>query len=123
MSAQNETYGDHLNCKRCGNVFTCRADQIEKCHCSTVKLHPATLAFLNQTEWGCLCSDCLREIDHNVTSSSGEQLPAASKLKEGIHYYVENGLFVFTEYYHLLRGYCCKNGCRHCAYGFKKEKI
>ena len=35
-------------------------------------------------------------------------------------YYFENGLMVFTEAYHLKRGYCCKNGCRHCPYGFKK---
>ncbi|WP_323756859.1 DUF5522 domain-containing protein [Roseivirga sp.] len=27
---------------------------------------------------------------------------------------------VFTEKYHLKRGYCCKNGCRHCPYGYKK---
>jgi hypothetical protein len=38
-------------------------------------------------------------------------------------YYMENGLIVFTEAYHLKRGYCCKRGCRHCPYGFnKKEK-
>ena len=36
-------------------------------------------------------------------------------------YYMENGLIVFTEAYHLKRGYCCRNGCRHCPYGFKKE--
>ena len=36
-------------------------------------------------------------------------------------YYFENGLMVFTERYHLKRGYCCKSGCRHCPYGFKKE--
>ncbi|MEQ8924932.1 MAG: DUF5522 domain-containing protein [Fulvivirga sp.] len=35
-------------------------------------------------------------------------------------YYIENGLYVFTEEYHLQRGYCCKSGCRHCPYGFKK---
>ncbi|HYI78124.1 MAG TPA: DUF5522 domain-containing protein [Chryseolinea sp.] len=28
---------------------------------------------------------------------------------------------VFTEAYHLKRGYCCKNRCRHCPYEFKKE--
>ncbi|MEO8853246.1 MAG: DUF5522 domain-containing protein [Ginsengibacter sp.] len=39
---------------------------------------------------------------------------------EGLHYYYENGYFVFTELYHLQRGYCCKNKCRHCAYGIKK---
>ena len=36
-------------------------------------------------------------------------------------YYMENGLIVFTAAYHLKRGYCCKRGCRHCPYGFKKE--
>lgn len=28
---------------------------------------------------------------------------------------------VFTEAYHLRRGYCCKSGCRHCPYGFMKD--
>jgi Family of unknown function (DUF5522) len=37
------------------------------------------------------------------------------------YYYYENGLMVFTEAYHLLRGYCCERGCRHCPYGFKKK--
>jgi hypothetical protein len=36
-------------------------------------------------------------------------------------YYMENGLMVFTAAYHLKRGYCCKSGCRHCPYGYKKE--
>ena len=36
-------------------------------------------------------------------------------------FYMENGFVVFTEAYHLRRGYCCKSGCRHCPYGFKKE--
>jgi hypothetical protein len=31
-------------------------------------------------------------------------------------FYIENGLFVFTEKYHLKRGFCCKSGCRHCPY-------
>ena len=26
------------------------------------------------------------------------------------------GLFVFTAAYHLARGTCCENGCRHCPY-------
>jgi hypothetical protein len=37
-------------------------------------------------------------------------------------YYIENGLLVFTEAYHLRRGHCCKSGCRHCPYGFKRKK-
>jgi hypothetical protein len=43
------------------------------------------------------------------------------KLKPNEDYYFENGLMVFTQAYHLKRGYCCKSGCRHCPYGYKKE--
>jgi hypothetical protein len=38
------------------------------------------------------------------------------------YFYMENGLIVFTEAYHLKKGYCCKHGCRHCPYGFRKGK-
>ncbi len=36
-------------------------------------------------------------------------------------YYFENGLMVFTEKYHLKRGYCCESNCRHCPYGFNEK--
>lgn len=36
-------------------------------------------------------------------------------------YFSEDGLIVFTEAYHLKRGHCCKSGCRHCPYGFKRK--
>lgn len=36
-------------------------------------------------------------------------------------YQSPEGYIVFTEKYHLKRGYCCKNACRHCPYGFKKR--
>jgi hypothetical protein len=35
-------------------------------------------------------------------------------------YYDEQGYFVFTEKYHLQKGYCCGNGCKHCPYNFEK---
>lgn len=44
----------------------------------------------------------------------------AKKENTNEDYYIENGLVVFTAAYHLKRGHCCKNGCRHCPYGFKK---
>jgi len=37
-------------------------------------------------------------------------------------YYTEQGYKVFTEKYHLKRGYCCQNGCRHCPYGFNDKQ-
>jgi hypothetical protein len=39
-------------------------------------------------------------------------------LIEGIDYYVEGVLFVFTAKYLRERGYCCESGCRHCPYRF-----
>lgn len=38
------------------------------------------------------------------------------------HFYEENGRIVFTESYHLNRGYCCGNGCRHCPYEPKSQR-
>ena len=43
-------------------------------------------------------------------------------LVEGVDYYVENGLFVFTAKYLQERGYCCESGCRHCPWGYVTEK-
>lgn len=31
-------------------------------------------------------------------------------------YYIEGGRKVLTELFHLRRGSCCGNGCRHCPY-------
>ncbi|QHT66290.1 hypothetical protein GXP67_06265 [Rhodocytophaga rosea] len=37
-------------------------------------------------------------------------------------YYInQQGYIVFTEIYHLKRGYCCKSGCKHCPYGYKTK--
>ena len=42
------------------------------------------------------------------------------QLLEGIDFYYDtDGLMVLTEKYHLERGYCCGNGCRHCPYDYK----
>ena len=42
------------------------------------------------------------------------------QLQEGVDfYYNPEGLMVLTEKYHLERGYCCGNGCRHCPFDYK----
>ena len=34
-------------------------------------------------------------------------------------YYIgEEGYIIFTDSYHLKRGYCCKSGCKHCPFGY-----
>ena len=37
------------------------------------------------------------------------------------YYFNEEGLMVFTEAYHLKRGYCCKNKCKHCPWKYGRE--
>ncbi|HNR15192.1 MAG TPA: DUF5522 domain-containing protein [Chitinophagaceae bacterium] len=41
-------------------------------------------------------------------------------LIEGTHYYInEEGFVVLTEQYHLEKGYCCGNGCKHCPFQYE----
>jgi hypothetical protein len=42
------------------------------------------------------------------------------ELIKGVDYYLsDEGLIVLTEKYHLDKGYCCGNGCRHCPYNYE----
>lgn len=42
------------------------------------------------------------------------------KLVEGEDfYYNEEGYIVLTEKYHLEKGFCCGNGCKHCPYNYQ----
>ena len=38
------------------------------------------------------------------------------------YYYSKEGYIIFTEKYHLKKGYCCENNCKHCPYNKKKRK-
>jgi hypothetical protein len=35
------------------------------------------------------------------------------------YYYNEQGYIVLTEQFHLKKGYCCGNGCKHCPYDYE----
>jgi len=48
---------------------------------------------------------------HNTSGGSGTE----------DYYYSPEGYIVFTEKYHLKRGFCCQSGCRHCPYGYDKK--
>jgi hypothetical protein len=44
------------------------------------------------------------------------------ELIEDIDYYINaDGYVVLTEKYHLDKGYCCGNGCKHCP--FQHENV
>lgn len=51
-----------------------------------------------------------------------EEFSKNLKLDPEDFYYSPEGYVVFTEKYHLKRGYCCQNGCKHCPYGYDKSK-
>jgi hypothetical protein len=56
---------------------------------------------------------------HANRNSDGEADPLTlqdAELQEGLDYYVEDGLLVFTGVFLRKRGYCCQSGCRHCPY-------
>ena len=108
-------------CPKCNNTFICKMGDIANCQCNTVALSEATRNFLSKTNFDCLCKGCLAKINHDVKLANSYQFPTQKEMfTEGLHYYIENNYWVFTELYHLLRGHCCQSGCRHCVYGFKK---
>jgi len=41
---------------------------------------------------------------------------------QGIHYYLEGERVIFTSLFHVERGQCCGNSCRHCPYEPKHKK-
>lgn len=106
-----------INCPRCKKSFPCNARDVHDCACIHVQLQPVTREYLAKTNFGCLCNDCLVQLNEMVTLAAQTPFPKDGKeLTEGLHYYMEGGLMVFTEFYHIQRGYCCEKGCRHCAY-------
>ncbi|HRP55804.1 cysteine-rich CWC family protein [Agriterribacter sp.] len=109
-------------CPKCNSRFTCRSGDIANCQCNTIELSEATQDFLLRTSFDCLCKSCLEKLNRDIKTAKGYQFPVQKEmLIEGLHYYKENDNLVFTALYHILRGYCCQSGCRHCAYGYKKD--
>lgn len=109
-------------CPRCKKEFPCNAENIAACACSQVTLSNETKTFLANTFFNCLCNACLAELNEMVAKEKEFPFPGrGGDLIEGIHYYKEEEYRVFTEFYLLSRGYCCRSGCRHCPYGFKKR--
>jgi hypothetical protein len=44
------------------------------------------------------------------------------KKVESLDFYIEDGKYVFTKEFHLKRGSCCGNKCRHCVFFPKYKK-
>lgn len=94
------------SCPRCGTLFSCFE---QECWCSKV---PYIIPDSGAED--CVCPECLDIMLRQ--QSMVRELPC----EEG-DYYLDGTQMVFTATYHLKRGYCCRNGCRHCPYGFKRD--
>lgn len=109
-----------MKCSLCDSDLVC--DSLASCWCFD---YPAILPV--QKSNGCMCKSCLshevkKKIDAFVIDFKKGKIQNVAlkynggKLIEGIDYYLEDGLWVFTEWYHLKRNKCCGSECRHCPY-------
>lgn len=111
-------------CAQCNARFLCGPSSSASCWCNE---YPAIFQLEDVSE--CLCEICLKKAMIEKISKYAESIDPSkidqveikkyktSNSIEGIDYYVENGMYVFTRWYHLKRGYCCESGCRHCPFG------
>lgn len=53
---------------------------------------------------------------------SDERNSRERPLAEGEDFYYEGPYVVFTARYLRERGYCCESGCRHCPYGYRRDR-
>ncbi|WP_409479814.1 cysteine-rich CWC family protein [Pseudobdellovibrio sp. HCB154] len=95
-------------CERCHSDFSCGVTDGDKtpCWCTTLPLAQNIPSEFKD----CLCAKCLNEFANTKTS------PTFAQENNEDYYFDTNGLMVFSRHYHLKRGYCCGNGCRHCPY-------
>ncbi|MFA7625524.1 MAG: DUF5522 domain-containing protein [Candidatus Kapaibacterium sp.] len=58
-----------------------------------------------------------------LDNASDKRVNLKNELDSNDYYFNSHGLMVFTEQYHLKRGYCCKSSCRHCPWNYSKRNI
>lgn len=84
-------------------------------------ISPQLMFFFKQSDLNHVCTECISDVNKLIEYCLARgHRSIVEELAEGVHYYMEGGMWVFTELYHFQRGYCCESGCRHCIYGFKR---
>ena len=54
---------EQIPCPRCGTEFECKSGSYTICHCSDINLSKDQMAYINEHWQGCLCHQCLRELN------------------------------------------------------------
>ncbi len=107
------------NCIICQQNFECEVNN-KNCWCLSL---PRILEIYTIS---CLCKNCLDKNIQNKIATILQKFKQTNcneavtfkdlPVLQHYDYTIENGLWVFTSWYHLRRGYCCGNGCRNCPY-------
>ena len=117
-------------CNSCEKEFICQGSDTDiSCWCD---LYPKELILENNI--ACLCTSCLsssisQKIIRLIAENNHEELLRIAgifrdeiRLFLDIDYTIENGKYVFTKWYLLKRGFCCRSGCRNCPYPKENER-
>lgn len=113
--------GMKKRCDNCGEEILCNMKNVDQCNCFSIELTAESGKFLKNTYFDCLCNKCLESVNFKLENAKNYSFPTQKhEFIEGVHFYKDGNMWVFTELYHLLKGSCCGNGCRHCAYGYMK---
>ncbi len=135
LPAQNDCLGHHQRCPLCARDNDCRVAKglLYKgpcwCHQIIVPNHILTRLAEDTIDSACLCRTCLETIAEISRSLDGTEVILAevrtaivtNRIDQNAEavadFYLDDlGNTVFTAAYHLRRGNCCQNGCRHCPY-------
>ena len=110
------------NCSKCNQSFGCGAGT-GNCWCMSF---PAIMS--PTLDQDCFCPSCLGDainnkiealIDENGMESFqklAEPYRAQPKLIKNVDFTIEDELYVFSKWYLIKQGSCCKNGCKNCPY-------
>ncbi len=83
------------------------------CWCEEITV-PSRVAWRFRVLMVCIRCACAGPVLRRLRGSRRETSNAATGEED--FYLDENGNVVFTAAYHLRRGTCCGNGCRHCPF-------
>ena len=83
-------------------------------HCFSFRFTQKTKQIISEVYNDCLCNDCLNQFKQYERLEKEEVYLNDKQIYiEGLHYHIKKNLWVFTEYYHYLRGHCCQNNCKY----------
>jgi hypothetical protein len=111
-----KSMSDPAKCPLCGQPNECQLCTVNTykgpCWCAKVKISQDLLDQIpaDLKNKVCVCKGC---VEKSLREAHRKQPPP---VKAGDFYFEAGGMLVFTEAYHLRRGYCCGSGCRHCPY-------